>query len=401
MTESLADSNSLSRLIARQIVGHPQQRITFAEFMDLALYHPQYGYYATKARTIGSKGDFFTSPHLAPDFGELLAEQFAQMWEIMQRPNPFSLVEVGAGQGVLAADILRHLHRHYPECYRCLDYQIVERAAPLIAEQQRQLRNLEATGIRLRWQTLEDIPAGSITGCVFSNELVDALPVHLVAIDTGQLREVYVTATESESRTPQFGEVLDELSMPQLAEYFSAVGVDLPSPRYPDGYRTEVNLAALDWISAVAKRLQRGYVVTIDYGYASDRYYNPARSQGTLQCYYRHSHHSDPYLYIGDQDITAHVDFTALQRQGERYGLQTVGFIQQALFLMALGLGDRIAAVGQSDATDVQEVQARLRRRDALHQLANPLGLGNFGVLIQSKGLVENAAQLKGLMLPM
>jgi SAM-dependent MidA family methyltransferase len=184
-----------------------------------------------------------------------------------------------------------------------------------------------------------------------------------------------------------------------LVQYFDLVGIQLPSSTYPDGYRTEVNLAALDWLKLVAERLQHGYLLTIDYGYPASRYYNPVRSQGTLQCYYHHRHHDNPYINIGRQDITAHVNFTALERWGKRCGLDKVGFTQQGLFLMALGIGERIAAIS---TTTNQSIQQLLRRRDALHQLIDPTGLGRFGILIQSKGLTEaEAAQnLKGLSLP-
>ena len=158
-----------------------------------------------------------------------------------------------------------------------------------------------------------------------------------------------------------------------------------------------MNLAALDWIATVADRLRQGYLLTIDYGYAADRYYSHNRSQGTLQCYYQHAHHSDPYVAIGQQDITAHVDFTALEKQGERCGLQKIGFTPQGLFLMALGLGDRIAALSQSNVD--QPLPDILRRREALHALINPMGVGNFGVLVQAKGLSQVALRspLKGL----
>jgi SAM-dependent MidA family methyltransferase len=219
--------------------------------------------------------------------------------------------------------------------------------------------------------------------------------VHQIAIADGQLQEVYVTVTSGDS--PQFNEQLGDLSTPELAIYFNLIGIDLLSGTYPDGYRTEVNLAALDWLQTVSDRLHRGYVLTIDYGYPAHRYYNPRRNQGTLQCYYQHSHHNNPYVYVGDQDITAHVDFTALERQGDRCGLQSVGSIQQGLFLMALGLGDRIAAL--SNPTSNQSLQAVLSRRETLHALINPMGLGNFNVLIQSKNLTANEQQktLKGL----
>jgi len=397
------DSNpTLGNLIARQIAESPQQRLTFAAYMDLALYQPQHGYYATNAAAIGANGDFFTSPHLGADFGELLAEQFVQMWDIMQRPNPFTLVEMGAGQGLLAVDILRYLQRRHPAFVRSLKYIIIERAAAFIAEQQRQASALNDLDINLRWSSLDALPSQSIVGCFFSNELVDAFPVHQIVWESGQLQEIYVTATQGENDTVQFDEVSGALSTPQLADYFERIGIAFDSKSYPDRYRSEVNLAALDWLQAVADRLKRGYVLTIDYGYTSTRYYSPTRPQGTLQCYYQHTHHSNPYIHVGRQDITAHVDFTALEQQGEQYGLKTIGFTQQSLFLMALGWSDRMVALSQSAASSAQDIQAALRQREALHLLINPMGLGNFGVLVQAKALTssESVHSLRGLTIP-
>lgn len=384
------DSNpALCDAIASYIAASPQKRITFAQYMEAALYHPQHGYYATKAINIGQQGDFFTSPHLGADFGELLAEQFVQMWEIIGQQQ-FTLVEMGAGQGILAADILGYLKQHYPNFFAALEYIIVEKSTALQHEQQQRLKNLP-----IRWCSLEEIPTDSIIGCCFSNELVDALPVHQFIIEAGQLREIYVTTQEARG-LPIFVEVIGELSTPQLAEYFDLVKIALPSSAYPNGYRSEVNLAALDWLKIVSNRLQRGYLLTIDYGYPAHRYYNPMRSQGTLQCYYRHMHHNNPYINIGRQDITAHVDFTALQRWGEMCELDNLGFTQQGLFLMALGLGERIAALS---TTSPQSIQQLLQQREALHQLIDPTGLGGFGVLVQSKNLTdtETASSLKGL----
>ncbi|MBC7970140.1 MAG: class I SAM-dependent methyltransferase [Verrucomicrobia bacterium] len=396
------DSNpTLGNLIAQQIAESFQQRITFADYMNSVLYQPQHGYYATNAAVIGARGDFFTSPHLGADFGELLTEQFVQMWEVMQRPTPFTLVEMGAGQGLLAVDILRYVQRQHPEFLRSLEYIIVERSAALITEQQRQLKALEALEVSLHWRSLEAIPLASVTGCFFSNELVDAFPVHQITLASGQLQEIYVTSVKGENGAVQFDEVPGDLSTPRLAAYFELVGIDLVSKSYPDRYRSEVNLVALDWLETVADRLQRGYVLTIDYGYTSDRYYSPTRAQGTLQCYYQHTHHSNPYIHIGRQDLTAHVDFTALERQGKQHGLSTVGFIQQGLFLMALGLGDRMVALSQSPASSPQAIQTLLQQRNALHLLIDPMGLGNFGVLVQAKGLTssESVHPLKGLSL--
>jgi SAM-dependent MidA family methyltransferase len=397
------NSNSaLCIAISERIATHPQRRITFAEYMDMALYHPEHGYYSSKTVNIGFKGgDFFTSVSLGADFGELLAEQFVQMWEILGQPRPFSLVEMGAGHGLLALHILNHYQLHYQSFLTALEYVIVEKSPGLRQEQQQRLQNFT-----VRWCNLEDIPSNSITGCFFSNELVDALPVHQFMLEAGKLREIYVTTPDNINPEPaaakgeesiQFVELAAEPSTPQLKQYFDLIDIDL-SRNYPDGYRSEINLAAMSWLSIVADRLQRGYVVTVDYGYPASRYYNPRRSQGTLQCYYQHRYHDNPYINIGRQDITAHVDFTALERQGEKCGLTTVGFTQQGLFLMALGLGDRIASLSYQEIS----ISQLLQRRESLHQLLDPTGLGGFGVLVQSKGLQnqEISHPLKGLIVP-
>ncbi|MHC5734351.1 class I SAM-dependent methyltransferase [Nostoc sp.] len=390
------DSNpALCAAIANHITATPQQRITFAQFMEMVLYHPEYGYYSSDAVKIGFQGgDFFTSPNLCSDFGELLAEQFLQMWEILGKPVPFSLVEMGAGQGLLALHILKYHQLHYPDFFIALEYIIIEKSPTLRQEQQQRLQDFP-----VRWCKFEDIPPNAIAGCFFSNELVDAFPVHQFILETGELQEIYVTTDSNQKETcSSFVEVTGEPSTLQLAEHLNLLGINLTQNTYSDGYRSEINLAALDWLSIVADRLQRGYVLTIDYGYPANRYYNPRRSQGTLQCYYHHRFHDNPYINIGRQDITAHVDFTALERWGEKCNLKNVSFIQQGLFLMALGLGDRIAALSYQK----QALSQLIQRRDALHQLIDPTGLGGFGVLIQSKGLdkTEISQPLKGLTQP-
>ena len=411
----MPNNSQLCQLIAQQIDQRPQRRITFAEYMDWVLYQPQHGYYAARDSVIGPRGDFITSPHLGHDFGELLAEQLADMWVVLGRPTPFALVEMGAGQGLVAADVLGYLQEKHPDCFQGVEYTIVEKSAALVNDQKQRLQPWLEKGVALQWRSLDQIPPNSIVGCLFSNELVDAFPVHQVVLTEAGLQEVYVARPESnqveESREAKttadlqpFGlkEVLGRLSTPKLTEYFECVGIDLQIGAYPSGYRTEVNLAAFDWLKTVIQRLQRGYLLTIDYGYPAQRYYNPSRSQGTLQCYYRHAHHDDPYEHIGHQDLTAHVNFTALERWGELWDLETVGFTQQGMFLMALGLGDRLSAISQITQTDPSTMQRAIRRRDTLHRLIDPMGLGNFGVLVQSKGLTEEETgrSLKGLTVP-
>lgn len=389
----MTSNPALCTAIAHRITTSPQGRIAFAEYMDMALYHPEHGYYSSHAVKIGFGGsDFFTSPSLGNDFGELLAEQFRQMWEFLGRPQPFSLVEMGAGQGLLAMHILNYSQLHYPDFFKALEYIIIEKSPGFQQEQQQRLQNFP-----VRWCNLEDIPTDSITGCFLSNELVDALPVHQFILESGEMREIYVTTHTGESET-LFREVTGEVSTPKLQEYLNFIQIDLTHPSYEDGYRSEINLAAGEWLGIVADRLHRGYVLTIDYGYPSHRYYHSRRSQGTLQCYYNHRHHNNPYINIGQQDITAHVDFTALERWGDRFGLEKIGFIQQGLFLMALGLGQRIAAISHQEIP----LSQLLQRREALHQLIDPSGLGSFGVLIQSKGLqpTEIGQPLTGLTVP-
>jgi SAM-dependent MidA family methyltransferase len=383
-------NNQLIQFIQGRIVSSPQQRITFAEYMELVLYHPQFGYYASNSDRIGDRGDFFTSPHLGRDFGELLAVQLHQIWQILGSFPSFQIVEMGAGQGILAADILSYMQQEYPDLFTAIDYIIIEAAPAMITAQQAKLSSFP-----VRWCQWSEINDNAIVGCFISNELIDAFPVHQIVVHDRQLQEVYL---QWDSVAENFIEILGSLSTPRLADYWQLNGVKILDDRYLDGYRTEVNLAALDWLTTVSKKLQQGYIISIDYGYTADRYYNTQRSQGTLQCYYRHRHHHDPYINIGYQDLTTHVDFTALEKQGQLIGLNTVGFIQQAMWLMALGLGDRIAAISHQTGN----IQSLLQRRQNLHQLIDPTGLGKFGVLVQSKGLTSKQQEilLLGLTVP-
>ena len=198
LNQSKDNSNRLlCRAIADQIHHSPHQRITFADYMEQTLYHPDYGYYATNQVQIGVRGDFFTSPHLGRDFGELLAEQLVDLWQVMDQPQPFHLVEMGAGQGLLAVDILRHLQQQHPDFFAALEYIIVEKAAGLIADQQRRLQRLIDQGFPIHWRSWDEIPSQSIVGCCFSNELVDAFPVHQVILKQGELQEIYVTTPDA------------------------------------------------------------------------------------------------------------------------------------------------------------------------------------------------------------
>lgn len=355
--------------------------------MEWVLYHPEHGYYNSEKLKIGKQGDFFTSSSLGKDLGELIAHQIIEMGDILNSDQSFTLVEMGAGGGDFAIDLLSYVESKFPVFFENLTYLIIEESSSLKQQQRSRLQSFPNLSSKVQWKTWSEIRDRSLVGCCFSNELVDAFPVHRIVLRNGQWQEVYIQLEKGE-----FKECVGELSTPLLQDYFDLIGLEINPEIYPEGYRTEVNLNALNWLKTVAQKLDRGYLLTIDYGYPAHKYYHPQRYQGTLQCYYQHRHHSNPYLNLGQQDITAHVDFTALENYGRQWGLEKIGLTQQGMFLMALGLGDRLAEL----STGHYSIPEVLQRRDALHQLIDPMGLGGFGVLVQAKGLTE-AQKLRSL----
>lgn len=366
-------SSSLLAIILQSIDQSPQKQITFAQYMNLALYHREYGYYSSGKVHIGAEGDFFTSSSLGSDFGELLAEKMKQLWDSLGNIQPFYCVEMGAGNGNLAYDFLNHIQQQYPDFFLSLQYIIIEESPTLQKLQQVKLQPfLEKT----EWKKWTEIADNSLQGCFFSNELVDAFPVDRILYTQGKLQEIYITAENQTLR-----EVIGDLSTDKIKEYFTLSGINFSPDSYEENYQTEVNLGIFSWLDEINRTLKRGYLLTIDYGYLAEKYYHPQRYQGTLKCYYQHRHHDNPYINIGEQDITAHVNFTLLQKYGEKIGLSLVNYTSQALFLMELGLGDRLQAL----STGKYNFQEILSRRNALHQWINPMGLGGFQVLLQSK----------------
>jgi SAM-dependent MidA family methyltransferase len=392
----------LYQRLCDRIFAAPERRITFAQFMEWVLYEPEVGYYAACRQKIGAGGDFVTSPHFGAAFGELLAEQFLDFWLSLQKPPVFQIVELGAGQGLIAQDVLKYLSDRalhqptsdYASFWDALQYIICEKAASMRAEQHHHLRSNPTIASKVSWQSWEAIPTESLFGCIFSNELVDALPVHRVVLKNKSLKEIYVTCHPDRKG---FMDAIDEPSTAELEPYLTWLGIDLTQDKYPEGYYTEISLAAMDWVKSVSEKLKQGYVLTIDYGHTAAQYYSPQRHQGTLQCYFQQSHHSDPYWAIGYQDITTHANFTALEQKGKEVGLAKLGFIQQGLFLMALGLGDRF---NQNVARSGSNLMDVLQRRDALHALINPMGMGGFGVLLQGKNISSSISNypFKGFM---
>ncbi|MEY2985567.1 MAG: hypothetical protein RLZZ568_2184 [Cyanobacteriota bacterium] len=374
--------STLSALLDH-IQRSPHQRLTFAEFMDWVLYQPGFGYYSGGQVEIGMRGDFVTAIALGPDFGELITQQFVEMWQRLGTPQRFDLLELGAGTGAFAKTVLEYGARVYPDFYQALRYHIIEASAALRQRQQRLLSPWQETD-KVQWLTWPVIPPHSLMGCCFSNEFFDALPVHRLGIRDGRLKEEYIEATDSGLRP-----VWDELSTPQLVEYFAGFGLQLTCPPYVEGYETEVNLDAQIILEQVSRVLHQGWVLSVDYGHPAGKYYHPQRSGGTLQCYFQQRHHNNPFVNLGQQDLTAHVNFTALELWGERFGLTRLDFTQQAPFLMSLGLGDRLLALS-SGHYDLNEI---FSRRALLHQLIDPMGLGRFGVLLQGKNLSKAITQ--------
>ncbi|HLO24585.1 MAG TPA: SAM-dependent methyltransferase [Geobacteraceae bacterium] len=349
-------------------------RITFAEFMAACLYEPGLGYYTSPGRKVGAEGDFYTSSNVHQVFGRLIAREIHCMWHSMGTPDRFEIVEVGAGSGRLAADVMDTLAEIDPRFFAAVTLRLIE-AEPTLKEQQREM--LAAHLAKVAWSEPVDLAGGGLafSGCLYSNELIDSFPVHLVEMTGAGLREVFVTGTGDE-----FGECLDFPSSPELGEFLQRVGISLV-----EGQRAEINLAARSWLKSVARAVTRGFVMTIDYGYPAVELYAPHRKNGTLLCYYRHTTEENPYIRVGLQDMTSHVDFTTLINDGEALGLGTVWFGEQYRFLIGAGMLEELMTLEARAATE----EERLKHRLALKKLMLPDGgMGDtFRVLIQARGV--------------
>lgn len=339
--------------------------ITFARFMEMALYSEQGGYYTSLQE---GEGDYYTSPTAHPVFGALLALQLEQMWRVMGSPARFVVVEVGSGKGGLGQDILSYAEELNSPFSDSLLYIRVEKAIPSKASDEQVIR---AAGL----------PLHQLEGCVLSNELLDAFPVHRVIQQEGRLKEIYIGLHNEE-----LGEVVDELSSPLIQQQLGETGVSLS-----EGQQGEVNLRLRPWIEDVGEALTKGFVITIDYGYLAQELYAPERAQGTFRCYFKHTANRQPFKRIGRQDMTAHVDFSALIRLGEEGGLRPCGLITQRQFLTNLGLHAFIDALQLRNMRQSEYYANRM----GMQSLLDPQGLGSLRVLMQQKGIDE--PQLYGL----
>jgi len=375
IASSPARETPLARLLAERI--RARGPIPFDEYMRECLYHPQYGYYS-RAET-RRFADFYTSVDVHPVFGRLIARQLAEMWEQLGRPVPFSIVGAGAGTGRLAQHILDFVCRQLPELYAALRYVAVELSPARRGQHDANL------GVHLqagRVLSAAELPANIPVGCILSNELLDALPVHRVVCQHGALREIFVGCDDR-----GFCDVVQPLSSSVLAEYFAAQGITLA-----EGQQGEAGLAACDWIQDAGRRLGRGFVLSIDYGHEARELYSPLHMRGTLLAYQEHRAGEDFYRASGQQDLTAHVNFTALDLWGRPAGLMRTGLVSQTRFLLSLARQNDFGDLYDGSPTEAQKAKARLMFKTLIF----PEGMGErFQVLIQHKGVA--APQLTGL----
>jgi SAM-dependent MidA family methyltransferase len=295
--------------------------VPFAWFMEQALYHPEYGYYTSTRHRIGRLGDYYTNVSVGRLYGQLLASQLIEMWRILGCPSRFTIVEEGAEDGQLAIDILSALAEESIEAAECIFYTILE---PIPRKQLQQRARFEPVLLdRVTWLSgLADLDG--VTGAFLSNELVDAMPVHVVAYHDHQWSELLVGISGED-----FAFVPAKIEAPELVQALDKI----PSPGVSP-YRTEVSLASRRWIQTVGARLDRGFVLIVDYGFSRDEYYKPERTEGTLSCYSRHRRSDNPLDRPGEIDITAHVDFTSLAEAAAKASLKVTGYADQHHFMV-------------------------------------------------------------------
>ena len=361
--EASAHSLTLVAAIASEI-GAGGGWISFARFMEMALYQPGLGYYSAGARKFGAAGDFVTAPEMTAYFGRALARQVAQ---VMAAAAPHVL-EVGAGSGRLAADLLLELERlgALPESYDILDL-----SADL---RERQQATLAATAphllARVRW--LDRLPE-VYTGVVVANELLDAMPAHVVAWREDGIFERGVGLDDSGGFTWN--------ERPASGALLAAAGEIGRQCHLPPGYESEISLAARAWAGEWGHRLQRGALLLIDYGFPRREFYHQQRGRGTLMCHYRHHSHPDPFYLPALQDVTVHVDFTAIIAAADVAGLDLLGYTSQGQFLLNCGILDLLAAE-PADTTDY------IRAAGAINKLLMPHEMGElFKVIAIGRGI--------------
>ncbi len=348
--------------------------------MEQALYHPEHGYYSSGRASIGRHGDYFTSVSVGPLFGQLLAAQFAEMWERLDQTDNFVIVEQGAHHGDFARDVLGSARKRWPEFFAALRYRIVE---PFPILQDRQSQTLAEYEGKIEWRDSIDA-LEPFTGVHFSNELLDAMPVRLIC-SRGPVARATAGSQWNEKFVALDGDDFAFVTQPIVDPALRAFITKLPSR--PAGYETEVNLAVLNWIANLATKLERGCVLVVDYGFRGDEFYAPYRTNGTLQCRAQHRLFTSPFHEIGHADITAHIDWTSLAERAQKHGLSISGFTDQHHF---------ITGIISELVRDQLPGNADLKMKRALQTLLHPEMLGRaFQLLALAKDVTTPLAGLK------
>ena len=334
--------------------------------MQAALYDSELGYYNTARLKIGAAGDYYTSSNVHPAFGAVLARAFAELWNELAGERPLTLVEMGVGTGQLAFDVMTAMCDEHDFVFDDLKYVIIQSSPAMRARQQERLTDFSEL---ICWQTLERIERNPIAGIFFSNELVDAMPVHRIRFTKSRIEEQYVIIEDE-----RLALVWDEPSTPDLIDYIERTKLN-----FTEGQVIEVNLEAAGWLESLSRAIERGFLVTIDYGDIAGHLYGADRAGGTLRSFYRHTLVDSVLERIGEQDITASVNFTALIESGRDFGFETLSYERQTSFLIRNGLIERIQATAHDAVDDLKE-------RLAMKNLFVPGGASdNFRVLIQKK----------------
>ncbi len=314
--------NPLENLIIQKIKS--QGPIPFDEFMQIVLYYPGLGYYMKEDFKIGRQGDFFTASHLGKVFGIILTKALFELWQKMGCPDNFSITEIGPGMGYLAQDILEEIQQNKVFSHIVFKYNLIEINPELMKIQKERLKDYSEKTIW--YNTIEEVTP--FEGIVICNEILDALPVRIFEIKNKKPFEVYVTVDKNEN--------LSEILMParddtvDYLEKFAACVFQL------EEYRSEINLVMKEFIEKVSSEIKRGYVLIFDYGFDSSEYFSPERTRGTLLCYCRHTINDNPYTNIGQQDITSHVNFSALEKWAKETGFNVENYTSQSKFLISL-----------------------------------------------------------------
>jgi SAM-dependent MidA family methyltransferase len=343
--------------------------IPFARYMEIALHAPGLGYYSAGSTKFGAEGDFVTAPEISPLFGRCVARQAGSL---LEAADASEVLEFGAGTGAMACQVMAELERAGEAPDR---YAILEPSGELRERQRARVADcIPSLASRIEW--LDSLPE-SFHGVVLANEVLDAMPVHRVVLTDEGLRELYVAVNDGGFRWT-LGPASDARLDPRVATILHETGRE----HFESGYVFEINLSMEDWVTALARMLHCGAVLIFDYGFSRREFYHPQRREGTLMCHYRHRTHGDPLILAGLQDITAHIDFTALAEAATANGLDVSGYATQANFLLANGLSDMAeAAMASASAAE------RARLSQALQRLLFPSEMGDlFKVMLLTRG---------------